>query len=82
MRTIRIGLLVMVAACCEAGVGWAQEMFDGPGRNPGASLAEILGKDKSFSAIAHITVSSFQGTRTRESLTESNAISIAQGIVS
>lgn len=36
-------------------------MFGGPGRDPGAGLAEIFGKDKSFSAIAHTTVKGSNG---------------------
>jgi hypothetical protein len=36
-------------------------MFGGPGRDSGAGLAEIFGKDKSFSAVAHTTVKSPDG---------------------
>ncbi len=40
-------------------------MFGGPGRGPGAGLAEIFGKDKSFSAIAHTTVKGSDGNETQ-----------------
>jgi hypothetical protein len=56
MKTIRIASLVTLALCGLGGLGFAQGMFGGPRRDPGAGLAEIFGKDKSFSAVAQTTI--------------------------
>ena len=55
MKTTRFFGLALVTVVGLAGSAFGQGMFGGPGRNPGADLAEIFGKDKSFSAIAHVT---------------------------
>ena len=56
MRTIRFASLVTLALCGFGSLGFGQGMFGGPRRDPGAGLAEIFGKDKSFSAVAHTTI--------------------------
>jgi hypothetical protein len=61
MRTIRIASLVTLALCGLGAVGFAQGMLGGPRRDPGAVLAEIFGKDKSFSAVARTTVKGTDG---------------------
>lgn len=58
MRTIRTISIVTLVFCALSGAGLAQGTFAGPrrGGDAGAGLAEIFGKDKSFSAVAHTTI--------------------------
>jgi hypothetical protein len=55
MMIIRTVLSAVVLSVLLAGSAFSQGMPGGPGRGPGAGLAEVFGKDKSFSAIAHTT---------------------------
>jgi len=55
MKTTRFFGLALVTVVGLAATTFGQGTFGGPGRDPGASLAEIFGKDKSFSAVAHVT---------------------------
>ena len=61
MKTIRIASLVTLALYGLGAAGFAQGMMGGPRRDPGAGLAGIFGKDKSFSAVAHTTIKDSSG---------------------
>jgi hypothetical protein len=56
MKTIRVCSLVTLAFCALDGAGFAQGMLGGSRSDPVAGLAEIFGKDRSFSAVAHTTM--------------------------